>query len=195
MNDVFEKLIQGVLENGFGSVDNWFSIDEISNLRKRLLQNYEAEKFRLAGVGNKYQLTKEEAIRNDEIMWLNPHSEVPIEQCFFERINEFVNYLNRTCFAGIQTYEFHYAVYDPGSFYKRHSDQFNTDDRRKFSFVYYLSEEWNEGDGGELMMYVSHEAKIQPLPGRLLFFDSSIEHEVLVSNHQRLSITGWMKTF
>lgn len=195
MEEIYESLIQDLMDKGFGSVDHWFDAQEINELRKALLTRYEEEQFKLAGVGDKFNVQKVTAIRNDEIKWLNKDSQIPVEQHFFSKIDAFVAYLNYTCFAGIRSYEFHYAVYDEGSFYKRHSDQFNNDDRRRFSFVMYLSQDWQEGDGGELVMYKEDEqVQIQPIPGRLVFFDSSIEHEVLLSQHQRLSLTGWMKT-
>ncbi len=187
-------MIQGFSGNGFVSVDNWFSSDEVSALRKILLQRYEDEKFKLAGIGNQFELQKVKSIRNDQIYWLQRTSEVPAEQLFFQRLDDFVKYLNRTCFTGIRSYEFHYAVYEPGSFYKRHVDQFHNDDRRQFSLVMYLTEEWSPGDGGELMMYTGEAHRIEPLSGRVLFFSSEIEHEVLISKVQRLSLTGWLKT-
>lgn len=192
---MYEALIQPLLEKGVGSVDNWFSGEEIQGLRKALLSHYNKDEFRLAGIGNQHKLQKETSIRNDRIHWLNVNTEMLFEQAFFKKIQDFVAYLNRTCFAGIRSFEFHYAVYEIGSFYKRHSDQFNNDDRRSFSMVLYLTESWKEEDAGELLIYTKDETiKLAPLPGRLVFFSSDIEHEVLKSNAQRLSLTGWLKT-
>ena len=97
--------------------------------------------------------------------------------------------------AGLQSFEFHHAVYQQGSFYKKHVDQFVNDDSRQFSVVLYLTETWSEGDGGELLLYTNNNTatKVQPLPGRLVFFKSTIPHEVLTSNITRLSVTGWLK--
>lgn len=194
MQAVYEDLIEGLLEKGFGSVDQLFSGEEIAALRKVLLKRYDDERFRLAGIGSQGDFQKETSIRNDQIHWLNESTENPVEQVFFNRVKDFELYLNRTCFAGIRSHEFHYAVYEEGSFYKRHSDQFNNDDRRQYSMVLYLTESWNEGDGGELVLYTDIETTIQPCPGRLIFFRSDIEHEVKISKAQRLSLTGWMKT-
>lgn len=194
MQAVYEDLIEGLLEKGFGSVDQLFSGEEIAALRKVLLKRYDDERFRLAGIGSQGDFQKKTSIRNDQIHWLNESTENPAEQVFFNRVKDFELYLNRTCFAGIRSHEFHYAVYEEGSFYKRHSDQFNNDDRRQYSMVLYLTESWNEGDGGELVLYTDIETTIQPCPGRLIFFRSDIEHEVKISKAQRLSLTGWMKT-
>ena len=59
----------------------------------------------------------------------------------------------------------------------------------------YLNSNWKPEDGGELMLYRDELSpmKIEPLGGRLLVFESEMEHEVLMSNADRYSITGWLK--
>jgi SM-20-related protein len=47
--------------------------------------------------------------------------------------------MNETCYAGITGYEFHYAFYEEGSFYKRHVDQFQNNQGREFSMITYLN--------------------------------------------------------
>ena len=195
MLDIYEKLIQGLLDKGFASVDNWLSSDELIGLRKSLLQHQKDNRFHSAGIGNKENLVTIKKIRNDAICWLDPSKANKFEQQFFKKIDDFTNYLNATCFAGIRSYEFQYAIYYKGSFYKKHVDVFKNDDKRQFSMVFYLTKEWKKGDGGELMLYVNDiEVEIQPIPGRMVFFKSDIPHEVLVSNFKRLSLTGWMKS-
>lgn len=195
MNEIYEELIENLLEKGFGSVDNWFTQVEIQNLREELLNRYNNDDFKVAGIGNQLEFQLAKSIRNDEILWLYRDRTVEVEKCFFQKLDGFKDYLNRTCFAGINETEFHYAVYNPGSFYKRHVDRFQNDDRRRFSMVLYLTDNWQDGDGGELMIYKPDtEVKIQPKAGTVVFFDSALEHEVLVSRTERLSLTGWMKT-
>lgn len=194
MEQKYEQLIQLLLGKKFGSVDDWFSSDELFGLRQSLIDRYQDDAFRLAGIGNQHSETRERSIRSDQIHWLYKSDLVPSEQVFFERIDGFVDYLNRTCFAGIQSYEFHYAVYESGTFYKRHSDQFNNDDRRRFSMVLYLNEDWQPDDGGQLALYNNGVEIIEPTFGKLLFFESDIEHEVLLSKAPRYSLTGWLRT-
>jgi SM-20-related protein len=102
---------------------------------------------------------------------------------------------------GIREKEFHYAVYPEGTFYKRHLDTFQNDDRRKLSMVCYLNvEDWNPSFGGALALYQptdeGEETKlIYPLQGRMVIFESQVlEHEVLPVFQPRFSITGWLKT-
>ena len=46
---------------------------------------------------------------------------------------------------GIVESEFHYAVYGAGTFYQKHVDAFQNDDRRTLSMVLYLNdEEWKD---------------------------------------------------
>ena len=196
MYDTFENLIQGLLEKGFGSVDNWYSPGELDCLRKSLRTHYRQDDFHIAGIGKLDNFRKIGKVRSDQVYWLDRTEANDCERQFFARIDEFILYLNRTCFAGIRDAEFHYAVYEPGSFYKKHVDRFQNDGRRLFSFVSYLTESWQQGDGGELVLYPEDEVvKIEPLPGRVIFFRSDLLHEVLLANAQRFSLTGWMKTF
>ena len=132
---------------------------------------------------------------------MNEATAEPAESIFFQKINDLVQYLNRTCFMGILHKEFHYALYPEGTFYKRHLDTFQNDGRRKLSMVCYLNnEDWIPENGGELRIYTTNngkeeELKIYPLPGRMVIFESQeLEHEVKTVRVPRLSITGWLKT-
>lgn len=195
MYQSYETLIQGLLEKGFGSVDNWFSPAELDCLRKSLLGRFENNDFHPAGIGKNENFRKTPKIRSDQVHWLNKDQANDCEKDFYRKMDDFVIYFNRTCFAGVREYEFHYAVYESGSFYKKHIDRFWNDDRRKYSFVSYLTEQWLPGEGGELLMYTGEEVvKIEPVPGRIIFFSAELPHEVLQTKVKRLSLTGWMKT-
>jgi SM-20-related protein len=60
----------------------------------------------------------------------------------------------------------------------------------------YLNVDWKPGDGGELRIYHDRfDQDITPTDGKIVFFNSSeFEHEVLLTNKTRLSITGWLKS-
>jgi SM-20-related protein len=98
-------------------------------------------------------------------------------------------------YTDINGYEFHYAMYETGSCYKKHLDQFRNNSSRKYSLIFYLNEDWQENDGGELCIYDGGDVqKILPVTGKSVFFRSDeLPHEVLVANRPRLSITGWLK--
>ena len=109
-------------------------------------------------------------------------------------MNAFVQHLNRYYYTGIRSFEFHYARYDVGSFYKKHIDQFRTDSGRKFSMITYLNDDWRDHDGGELVLYQQEEKKVIPQGGSTVIFKADeLPHEVLPAKRVRRSITGWLK--
>ncbi len=147
-------------------------------------------------MGNDAQPIQDHRMRGDKIFWLDRAHNDPSENDFFDLMDSFVLYLNNTCYTGITGYEFHYALYEKGSFYKRHLDQFRNNKSRAYSMILYLNSGWQEKDGGELCVFhPDHVQTIAPINGKCVFFKSSeMEHEVLETNKPRLSITGWLKT-
>ena len=116
-----------------------------------------------------------------------------LDHIFFDRVDIITQAINRRCFLGINDSEFHFALYEKGSYYKKHRDAFENDDSRKISVVLYLNKNWKEEDGGELMIYSEENLKVEPRAGTLVIFESHLEHEVLESRKDRISITGWLK--
>ncbi|WP_294820170.1 2OG-Fe(II) oxygenase [uncultured Flavobacterium sp.] len=201
LNPMYEQVIDGLMEQNYCVVDYFFSKEEVLALRETLLAKYEEDRFRKSAIGNQANEQVIGAIRGDFILWLDEGSTDPAEQQFFSKVNDFVNYLNRTCYMGINEKEFHYALYPEGTFYKRHLDTFQNDSRRKLSMVCYLNDEdWQPEYGGELAIYVGKSGAekaidIYPMQGRMVVFESQLlEHEVKPVKRERLSITGWLKT-
>ena len=199
-NPDYEPIIDGILADGYGVMDNFLSPSEVAALGMSLRNRHEAGQFQSAGIGNQRVLVAS-AIRGDEIRWLDEATATPDEGAFLQRIGQFVQYLNQTCYLGLRDYEFHYALYPTGAFYKRHLDRFRSDSRRKLSVVCYLNADWPETDGGQLALYLPQTGRserpvtVAPLGGRLVCFDSGqLEHEVFPATRERLSITGWLKT-
>ncbi|HRV54983.1 MAG: 2OG-Fe(II) oxygenase [Flavobacteriaceae bacterium] len=201
-NPLYERIISDLLESGYSIADAFFSEQEVAILRASLLTKYEEDNFKKAAIGNRTNEMIAKSIRGDFILWMDESKMDATEAVFFNKVNDLVRYLNKTCFLGILQKEFHYALYPKGTFYKRHLDTFQNDDRRKLSFVFYLNDEtWKPENGGELVLYLqenTHEVPkmVYPMPGRVVIFESQeLEHEVKpVLESQRLSITGWLKT-
>lgn len=191
----YESLIDGLMTQNFGLVDNFLSEDLVVGLRNNLIKLYDHGKMHPAGIGKRFSYQRNLKVRGDQIFWIDKHSNDPYEQNFVEQIQAFVEYLNRTCYTGINDFEFHYAYYEEGSFYKRHLDQFKVDQGRKFSLVTYLNDQWLETDGGKLSLYLDdQEISAFPLGGRAVFFKSDeVEHEVHAAVRPRMSIAGWLK--
>ncbi|MFD0990436.1 2OG-Fe(II) oxygenase [Mariniflexile jejuense] len=200
-NSLYEQIISDIGTKQYSIIENFFSEEDVLVLRQLLLEKYEEDAFKKAAIGNRFEETIVKSIRGDVILWMDETKADAAELLFFNKINDLVNYLNKTCFMGILHKEFHYAIYPKNTFYKRHIDTFQNDDRRKLSFVCYLNEDgWLPENGGELVLYLNENGEevekiIYPFPGRVVIFESQIiEHEVKPVNTQRLSITGWLKT-
>jgi SM-20-related protein len=191
----FETLIASFIENNIGIDDDFLSADLCQHLKENMLTLNESDLMETAGVGNDGKMVFDNLIRNDKIYWLDKKHNNEFENAFLDQIDAFVAHLNKTCFTNIKSYEFHYSLYEIGSFYRPHFDQFEDDDKRQFSMVSYLNANWKNNDGGELQIYQNHNnQKISPIQGKTIFFKShDLEHEVLVTNERRFSITGWLK--
>jgi SM-20-related protein len=198
LNPVYESVIAGLMEHKYSIADSFFTKEEVLALRESLQRKYEEDAFKKSAIGNQSKEKVIGEVRGDFILWLDESNVDGAEGTFFSRINDFINYLNRTCFMGITDKEFHYAVYPEGTFYKRHLDTFQNDSRRKLSIVCYLNDEdWKPEYGGELAIYFENQPPldIYPLQGRMVIFESQVlEHEVKPVKKKRLSITGWLKT-
>jgi SM-20-related protein len=197
LNPKYEKIIDDLLNQQFSIVDDFFSETETTSLRDSLLSKYQEDEFKKAAIGNQFNEQIIKSIRGDFISWIDENNANQAESLFFGKVEDFVQYMNRTCFLGIQDKEFHYALYPEGTFYKKHLDTFQNDSRRKLSIVCYLNEEdWKEEFGGELVIYKENEdIAILPMKGRVVIFESQVlEHEVKPVKKERLSITGWLKT-
>ncbi len=195
MEQVFDELIDRYVASGVGVVDSLFPQDLVAGLREHLFSLHFNGELVQAGIGSNDGKSYDLQIRRDKIYWVDPTSENQYEKEFFRILNSFIAHLNRTCYTGLNDFEFHYAVYEPGSFYKKHIDQFRYNNARKFSFITYLNEGWVEEDGGSLVIYGNDIDKVLPVGGRSVFFKSSeLEHEVETANRMRMSLTGWFKT-
>lgn len=189
----FEEIISQIVEKGFGVIDGFLSNEEVNQLKKSFLGRYKENLFKQAGVSKQHEIVK--TIRGDEIFWLEKEKADEAETGFLNKLESFIEYVNYTCYLGIRSYEIHYATYPVGTFYKRHLDKFKSDSGRKLSFICYLNENWQPQDGGQLALYLPNETiEVLPIGGRLVCFESDkIEHEVLPTNRERKSITGWLK--
>ncbi|MDR7211137.1 2OG-Fe(II) oxygenase family protein [Flavobacterium piscis] len=195
MEDGFEDLIASYIENKVGISEHFLSAELANNLKQNLLNLNENSFLLAAGIGNSEKLSYDGAIRSDSIYWLDKKHNSVFENEFFAKIEAFIIYLNESCYAGITSYEFHYSLYEKGDFYLKHLDQFKNNSSRKYSMISYLNSNWQEEDGGELMIYqTDSNQKIAPTQGKTVFFKSNeLVHEVLVTQNTRMSITGWLK--
>jgi SM-20-related protein len=191
----FDDIIDSFIENKVGISDNFLSVALSNHLKNNLKDLYATNKLKNAGTGNETIILKDTLVRSDKIYWLDRMHNDPFENEFFDLMDSFILYLNSTCYTGITGYEFHYAMYETGAFYKKHLDQFRNNESRQFSMIMYLNTDWHASDGGELCIHhKNYLQNISPNEGKSVFFRSNeLEHEVLITNKIRMSITGWLK--
>ena len=196
MEHSFEALIATYIEKKVGISEHFLSDDLANNLKQNLYALNKNSQLTAAGIGNLEKLSYNGAIRSDSIYWLDKKNNNVYENEFFVQIEAFIAYLNKSCYAGITGYEFHYSLYEVGDFYLKHLDQFKNNPSRKYSMISYLNSDWQESDGGELLIHqLDNNQKISPTQGKTVFFKSDeLVHEVLVTQNTRMSITGWLKS-
>lgn len=193
----FEHLITEMIDRKYGICDDFLNGEMLQGLRDNLHAYHAKGGMHPAGIGRRLDFKKNFKTRGDVIRWIEEDTEQGYEIEFLEKINTFIQYLNRTCYTQINQFEFHYAYYEAGSFYKRHLDQFKSHSGRKFSLVIYLNEDWSESDGGNLCLYLDDQVvNVLPKGGRAVFFRSDeLEHEVRQApERSRISIAGWLKS-
>ena len=195
MEASFETLIASYMENKIGISEGFLSDELCEHLKRNLLALNNTQQLQKAGIGNDAKKTHNDLIRNDKIYWLDKRHNNVFENEFFAKMDAFVAYLNESCFTNIKSYEFHYSLYETGSFYRSHFDQFEDDSKRQFSMISYLNANWQTNDGGELLIHQkNNNQSIAPTQGKTVFFKSDeLEHEVLVTNERRMSVCGWLK--
>jgi len=191
----FNTLIDSFIADQVGIAENFLDASLSLSLIRNLKKLYADKQLYNAGTGNEAVSVQDKLVRGDKIYWLDRKHHDTSENQFFDLMDQFVNHLNSTCYTGITGYEFHYTMYEKGSFYKKHLDQFRNNGSRQYSMIMYLNADWEEKDGGQLCIHHSETRQIiSPVSGKSVFFRSSeLEHEVLVTNKERMSITGWLK--
>ena len=164
------------------------------------LQNSAKEKrhsnqFKQAGITQsvKPQLN----IRNDQIFWLDQTTtyQTPIDRLAFEQLEALTQCLKNYFRISLTEFECHYAVFEAGHYYQKHLDTTHENNKRIFSFVIYLNENWEPHDGGQLIGYTQNKKIFEILPrmGHMMLFKSDLEHEVLATHKTRYSLTGWIR--
>jgi len=190
----FNNIADNLAENGYAIVDRFLGDKET----EQLVQLDEFQNgllhMRKAGIGQQSDFRINESIRGDYIRWVDKTTAAPPVKLYIDRLNEMMKFINRTLFLSLKDIELHMTVYPAGAYYKRHLDQFKPGDHRKLSVICYLNDGWTDDLGGQLRIYLKRGIEdILPIAGRFVCFRSDmIEHEVLPSKKERLSLTGWM---
>ena len=190
----FEKITDGLADKGYVIIDHFLSNDEVTGILQTDEFRNSKLHFKKAGIGKLQAKQINERIRGDYIQWLDPNASPGSVNIYFERLRKLISHLNRNLFLSLKDVEIHMTVYPIGAYYKRHFDQFKSDDHRKLSIICYLNIDWEEEQGGQLRIYLPEgPIDVLPLSGRFVCFRSDqYEHKVLPATRERFSLTGWI---
>jgi SM-20-related protein len=189
---IYEKITQALVDDGYVVIENVLG-EQIS---KGLLEFAKIEsEFKKAGISGGVDLHIDSKRRKDKIDWLDEDG--AIQSSFLEFANGLSKYLNRELFLGLKYYEAHFAIYENGDFYEKHLDCFKNSKNRVVTTVYYLNEDWDKSDGGELLVYDEDDnflTEVEPkIDTLVVFLSEKFPHEVLKANTKRYSIAGWFR--
>lgn len=198
-DSTLSSIIEGLTERGWVITHDFLTPGEWQRLASESRQRWQSGEFHPAGVGRHGALQVRPEVRSDEVLWLEPGSLSPAQQRYFDRLEMLRQAINAHLYLGLFEFEGHFAIYPPGSFYKRHLDQHRGVELRTVTCVYYLNDEWREEEGGQLRLYFDEHGRenhidIMPAGGTLVtFLSGRYEHEVLPARRERLSLTGWFR--
>lgn len=198
-----DDICVALVNQGYCILDNALPDDLVLALQREAL-GLPREQFHTAGTGREQQHQLDTRVRSDVIHWLQRGSVAGDRYLnYAEALREGIN---SRLFLGLFDYEVHYACYAPGAFYGRHLDAFAGRRNRIISTVLYLNADWQEGDGGELLLYEGLDAaqqggergavlqRVQPVLNRMvLFLSERFPHEVLPASRERFSLAGWFR--
>lgn len=187
-----ELIVDALSETGYCVLHEGVS----SSLSAALLESaLERKDYRAAGVGRNEGRVLDAKVRGDELVWIDGDNES--ELAWIDMMSAVQQYLNRSLYLGLFSFESHFAHYVPGAYYEKHRDAFKGQSNRVVSCVTYLNSEWRDSWGGELVIYSDDgNTLIKVLPERgtvVLFLSEEFPHEVLPATKDRYSIAGWFR--
>lgn len=187
-----EMLITMLVEKGWFHQENFFD----QKFCLELLNEAREQQWTQAKIGKDDKKQEALTIRTDSIVWIEDDSATTAQKNYLTQMNDLMNTLNQELYLGLKEYECHFAQYKPSGFYKKHLDQHSGSQVRVISSILYLNE---TEKGGELAIYNREnsdviEALIKPRPGSFVcFLSNQIYHEVLPTESERFSLTGWFR--
>jgi SM-20-related protein len=193
------KIARDLEQIGWSVTDDFLSPLLVAQLAREMRDQRQANDFRHAGIGRGGSFQVNPEIRTDQVRWLDPANCTGAQSLYLNSLELLRLSLNQQLFLGLFEFEGHLAIYPPGSFYRKHLDQFKGVEQRVVTAILYLNEDWRKEDGGQLRIYTEPQApeyyeEILPIGGRLVtFLSARYLHEVMPAQRDRLSLTGWFK--
>ena len=81
-------------------------------------------------------------VRTDRVSWLDPLTAGAAQRQYLQALEELRLAINRLLLLGLYEFEGHLAIYPPGSYYRKHLDQFRDIGSRIVTCVLYLNRDW-----------------------------------------------------
>lgn len=194
----WQTVLDDLVERHFAVRQDLFPEELVAALAEEARRLWEAGRFRRARIGRGSHQQLRPEIRSDFIHWLHPEQLSPPQAAYWTAIDQLRLQLNRALFLNLREFEAHLAVYPPGTFYRRHLDQFREGHARLITCLLYLNRDWREDFGGQLRIYLPDNedafVDVLPMAGTFVMFRSdTVAHEVLPATRHRFSITGWLR--
>ncbi len=192
-----DRILEELRSDGVSVSDGFLPAPEVRALAECAALRRARGEFLKARIGAEASLQQRQDIRGDLTCWLTGPL-FPAESQVLGALEQLRSCLNEGAYLGLLDLEIHYAWYPPGAAYARHVDRPRGRSARRVSLVIYLNvdERRLPADGGALRIE-SDDGRfrdIEPVGGRLvLFLSESREHEVMVTQVPRLSLTGWFR--
>ncbi|MFK5938440.1 MAG: 2OG-Fe(II) oxygenase [Sulfurimonas sp.] len=192
MKKLYETITDTLVSDGYIIIQNALP-QELSH--KLLLIAQDKKGYKKAGISGGSSFHIDASKRSDKTKWIDEDKYAQSDYLAF--MDGLRVYLNHSLYLGLTYYESHFAIYDKGDFYEKHLDAFKNSKNRVVTTVYYLNEDWNENNGGELTIYDSHNNKLTTVSPKantlVVFMSDKFPHEVLKASKKRHSIAGWFR--
>lgn len=187
-------IIEALANQGWIVIPNFLELEQGVQLREQALTKYAAGEFKQASIGQGNTKAVHTEIRRDAVLWLEDN-ETGVAGEFLAWLTDLRTELNQALFLSLVEAELHFALYPQGGFYRKHIDNFRGSSARLVTVILYLNHDWQPQQGGQLRLYLDDETlEIAPQAGTLvLFLSERFEHEVLPTEQERLSLTGWLR--
>lgn len=194
-NGLFDQIADEVYQQGICVLRNALP-ETLSAALAAEVRSLPEHRFSRAGIGRQADHQNIEAIRRDEICWID--NSTAAGHAWLTWADGLKHALNRRLFLGLFSFESHYAHYRTGDYYKVHLDAFRGQQNRVLTVVTYLNPDWSDSDGGELLVYPEKGGtpllKVEPEYGTVvIFLSEEFPHEVLPTLTDRYSIAGWYR--
>lgn len=195
---IYDTIADQLTDKGWCVLNDYFDTVLVDQLNSDILHYQTANQLSHAGIGRGTDFKIDLTVRSDKTQWLSRTTEA---QCrFLDSMEAMRVALNRRLFLGLFEYESHFALYEKGSFYRKHKDSFEGNANRILSTVTYLNKNWQTKNGGQLIIYNSDTdtereiIRVQPHAGTfVIFMSEDVVHEVSITQHPRTSIAGWFR--